>query len=323
MVSLPLPRPQVGLDDLRVVLDLVGRALGNDLAKVEHGDALADPHDQTHVVLNEEDSDLEGVPDLDDVLHELGGLGGVHAGGGLVQEEQTGIGCQGPDDLQPALGAVRKTAGLGVGQVLHVKDTQQFQGPFMGDLLLLPVAGQAEKSAEEAVANVIVQADLYVVLHAQVGEEADILEGTGNAHSIDLHGGLAGGVVAVQKDGAPGGLINLGKQIEDSGLTGAVGADEAGDLCTADGHVEVVDGGEAAKVNAQMAGLQDGGFIHIPLGDLVGAWHGHQLGGLSLGFTHGPCLLSPWPQPWPWPAPGATPGGGPSDSGRRSCWWPA
>ena len=123
---------QIGLDDHWVGLDLLRGALGDDLSEVEHADALADAHDQVHVVLDEHNGDLEGVPDLDDVLHQLGGLGGVHAGGGLVQQQQGGVGGQGPDDLQAALGAVRQGAGLVVGQVLHVEDGQQLHGALVG-----------------------------------------------------------------------------------------------------------------------------------------------------------------------------------------------
>src|SRR5690606_23282129 len=43
---------QVGLDHQRVVADVLGRALTDDGAVVEHVDALADPHDEAHVVLD-------------------------------------------------------------------------------------------------------------------------------------------------------------------------------------------------------------------------------------------------------------------------------
>src|SRR5699024_1569429 len=118
---------QIGLDDLRVVLDLRGGALGDDLAEVEHTDTLTDAHDQIHVMLDQKDGNVEGIPDLDDVVHQLGGLGGVHARRRLVQQQERGIGGQGTDDLQPALSAVGQGARLVVGQIQHVKDAQQLQ----------------------------------------------------------------------------------------------------------------------------------------------------------------------------------------------------
>ena len=94
------------------------------------------------------------------------------------------------------------------------------------------------------------QADLHIVLHGQVVEQPDVLEGAGDAHAVDLGGVFAVGVDAVQQDGAPGGLIDLGEQVEHRGLARAVGADEAGDLGAAHGDIELVDSGEAAEVDA-------------------------------------------------------------------------
>ena len=45
-----------------------------------------DLSDQLHVVLDQHDGDLERVPDLDDILHQLRRLRGIHARGGLIQQ---------------------------------------------------------------------------------------------------------------------------------------------------------------------------------------------------------------------------------------------
>ncbi len=46
---------EVGLDDSWVGADLGGAPFGDDLAVVEDRDAVADPHDDPHVVLDEQD----------------------------------------------------------------------------------------------------------------------------------------------------------------------------------------------------------------------------------------------------------------------------
>ena len=79
------------------------------------------------------------------------------------------------------------------------------------------------------------QADLNVILHRHGIEQADVLEGTGNTHAVDLIDRLARGVLAVEQDGTVRGLVHLGEQVEDRGLAGTVGADETGDLSLADG----------------------------------------------------------------------------------------
>src|SRR5437016_5086724 len=53
---------EIGRDDLGILLDLVRRSFGNDLAVVEHVDPLADSHDDLHVVLDEKDRKAELAP---------------------------------------------------------------------------------------------------------------------------------------------------------------------------------------------------------------------------------------------------------------------
>ena len=89
---------------------------------------------------------------------------------------------------------------------------------------------------------------------------------------VDLGGGHAVGVLAVEQDGAPGGLVHLGQQVEHRGLARAVGADEAGDLGAADGEVEVIDSGQAAEVDAQVAGTPERGACSHPARERWSGW---------------------------------------------------
>ena len=75
---------------------------------IEHENALADPHDDLHVVLDQQHGDLELVLDEADQTRERLFLGGIHPGGGLVEQQQFWLGRQRPHDLQPALVAVRQ-----------------------------------------------------------------------------------------------------------------------------------------------------------------------------------------------------------------------
>lgn len=93
-------------------------------------------------MLDKHDGDAEGVTNLDDVLHELGGLGRVHAGGRLVEQQQLGVGGKRTDDLQTTLSAVRQRAGLLICQMLHIKDGQQLHGALVGGLLVLQYVGR-------------------------------------------------------------------------------------------------------------------------------------------------------------------------------------
>ena len=88
-------------------------------------------------------------------------------------------------------------------------------------------------------------------------------------------------VLTVDQDSAAGGFIHLGQQVEDRGLSGAVGADQTGDLGLADGQVEIVHGLQAAELNAQVAGFQDRDLIHVP-------FRNDRMGGNRHHFCIGP-----------------------------------
>ena len=218
-------------------------------------------------MLDEHDGDLEHVADLDDVLHEFLRFGGVHAGGGLVEQQQRRVRCQSADDLQTALRAVGQRAGLHVCHVLHIENGQQLQRALVRGALLPPVARQAEYALKRGIRLLIVQADLHVILDSEVTEKADVLERAGNAHAVDLLGRFAGGVHAVKQNGAAGRLIDLGKEVKNGGLARAVRADQPGDLGAADGEIEVVHGAKSAEIDAEMAAFQHGCFVQIALGD--------------------------------------------------------
>ena len=147
----------------------------------------------------------------------------------------------------------------------------------MGRLFLVPVAGEAENAAPHIVFHVGVHAHLHVVLHGQLLEQADVLEGTGDTGPVHLHGVHAVGVLAAQQDGAVGGLVDLGEQVKNSGLARAVGADEARDLRAADSEVEVLHGLQAAEGDAQVHALQNGLFADVPIRDHSAGGDGNEL----------------------------------------------
>ena len=120
----------------------------------------------------------------------------------------------------------------------------------------------------------------HVLKHGQLGEQADILEGTGNAlvsdhvrrvrNHIAVQPHVLPGVelfhLAVGKvfhnglpqeiDLAVGGLIHAGDAVEGRGLAGAVGADQSHDLPLVDIQVQVIDGHNAAELHGHIFNMQ-------------------------------------------------------------------
>src|SRR5882672_4103640 len=80
--------PEIDSPDLRVVAHRIGGARGDDLAVMQHRDALGDAEYHRHVVLGEEQGESAR---LYDVAHRGDGLAGLlrrHAGRRLVEQQQ-------------------------------------------------------------------------------------------------------------------------------------------------------------------------------------------------------------------------------------------
>src|SRR5256885_4687460 len=83
------------------------------------------------------------------------------------------------------------------------------------------------------------------------------LERAHQAATGDVGRALVGDVAAVIEDAAGARLEELGQQVEDRGLAGAVRPDQRMDRAAVDLEVDFPDRGEAAKLLSETVGLQD------------------------------------------------------------------
>ncbi len=165
---------------------MLGIAFGDERAEVHAHDVGQDLHDELHVVLDDEDGEAEVRVNLLDqavqVLHFLG----IHARRGLVQEEQPGLQGEGPGDLQAPLVPVGKGGG---GLVRPVGEPHPFEKrhapvpdlPFHG-----APAPEMGAGVEEGVAVVLLTGGHDVLQDGGAGEEAQVLEGPGDAFAHTL-----------------------------------------------------------------------------------------------------------------------------------------
>ena len=71
-------------------MDLAGRAVGYELAEIQHVNAVGYLHDQIHVVLYHEDSQVVIVSDFVDKISQVLGFLWIHAGRWFVQKKKAG-----------------------------------------------------------------------------------------------------------------------------------------------------------------------------------------------------------------------------------------
>src|SRR5699024_5895516 len=141
-------------------------------------------------------------------------------------------------------------------------------GGFLG-----PVFWGAEDGLGQAVGQLVLHGGLDVVNDRHLFEQTDVLEGAGDAGTDDLVGLFAVHPLAAQVEGALGGHVDAGDQVEDGGLARAVGADQPHQLGLADLDVEIVHRLEPAEPDAQVLRFQNGGrfFRHLPHAPFSGA----------------------------------------------------
>ena len=81
---------------------------------------------------------------------------------------------------------------------------------------------------ERRIFMMVVKASLYIVKHAQLLEQTDILEGSRNACLIDLDGAFSGNILSIQDDTVrASGLYTPVRRLKMVVFTGAVRSDQA------------------------------------------------------------------------------------------------
>jgi hypothetical protein len=162
-------RPEIGLDDLRVLADLGRRALGDLGAEVQRHDAIGERHQHLHVVLDDDDGHALPPQPLDQ-LDQLRDGALVDAAGHLVEQQQPRPGRHRPGQLEALAlpGAERVGVGLALVQQADEVERRQRMGA-----RLAPVR------------RVLHHPDHDVVLHRHLPEGSQLLEGAGDPEPVD------------------------------------------------------------------------------------------------------------------------------------------
>ena len=143
------------------------------------------------------------------------------------------VGGQGAGDLEPALVAVGQVPGEVLGRPCRARRSRAAPGPLPGRRLLAAELRPAQDRGERARLGPAVAADQDVLQRRHVGEQPDVLERPGDARLDDLAAAWAAGPLPSNDDLALGGQVQAGEAVEERGLAGAVGADQADDLALA------------------------------------------------------------------------------------------
>ena len=233
---------EVGVDDARIVLYLLRRAFGDQLAEVENRDAVAATHDSAHVVLDQHDGRGLRANPLDGRDHR-GGLAGVHAGQRLVEQKQRRSSRQRERDTERPAVTMRQVLGVLVGEFAQAHELDDLVHGHRPRCL-------AATHAPVAQAAVSARAHQDVLKHRHFHEQLGLLEGTHQAVPRDAVQGPARDVGAVVDDAPGARRQDAADDVEEGGLAGAVGPDQTENLTWLDGEVDAAERRKAAEVLA-------------------------------------------------------------------------
>ena len=161
----------------------------------------------------------------------------VETGGGFVEDEELGVGDEGPGNGQPALHATRERFDLVVGPVGQLGELEKILGPFADHLL-----GQVEIAAVD---HQVVEDGEFEVEGVLLGDEADPAADPGP---------VGGRVHAEHPEGALRDGRHAGDHPHGRGLPGAVRTEEPVGLALGDLKVDPGDGHEALELLDQALG---------------------------------------------------------------------
>src|SRR6266699_4150862 len=210
-------RSEVRLDHGWIRLHLTGRSRRDLAAEVEDVHAVGDRHDQVHVVLDEQDRQVEIALKAADQLGELADLFVVEAPGGLVEQQQGRLCRERACELDPLERAERKCAGKPSAEFAELE--------IFEDVLCLFAAAMLREGTKSRV-----RTDEHVLEHGHVLEQHDVLERARNPESRDPIGGRSSQVLAFEQDAAAVRAVQARYEVEERRLPGAVRSDQPDDL---------------------------------------------------------------------------------------------
>ena len=172
------------------------------------------------------------VTDLHDKVGQLLCLLRVHAGRRLIEQQQLRFRRERTCDLEAALESVRKARCDIILVRIEALLSQKLLGLCPHARLFLPV--QAQRRAEDIVLRTEMLGDEDVIEDRQIREEADVLEGPGDAELRDGIRSVPTEITAVELHGAGGRGIDAGDTVKRRRLAGTVRPDQGDDLAAVD-----------------------------------------------------------------------------------------
>ena len=209
-------------------------------------------------MLDEEDREPELALDAADRRHEIARLLRVHAGRGLIEEQEPHASGERARDLEAALGAVRKIAREVACARVEIEELQQLER-LRDDAVFRDAKARNLRDRAQKRHEVLWMSQPILTLSSTVRflKSRMFWNVRRNAACGDLIGPEPRDRRALELDLALGGLVHPGEQIENGGFSRAVRPDERRDAPARELEVELRDGFDAAEAHGEVRGLEN------------------------------------------------------------------
>ena len=234
----------------------LGPGAGDPPAEIEHGHLVGEPHDERHVVLDQDDRQAEPLAQRRDRRGHRFRLGRVHPRDWLVEQQQVGLGAHGAGELD--------AFAVAVGELVHgplevrVEPEQRGHLAHARDLLMPFAACRRHRQAggREAGVRQPVTADEQVLRDGRAVREREVLERAADPEAGDpVRAQRVDPRVAVA-DLAGGGAADAGEHVQTRRFAGAVRADDRVGRPGLNVERDVAQRSQAAEAHGDVAGAQ-------------------------------------------------------------------
>src|SRR3990172_1458698 len=227
-------------------------AVGDQLALVQHDDAVGERAHHVHLVLDQQDRLVALRLHLVDQVEHHRNLVHAHSGGRFVEHEYIGFEREQNRHLELSLIAVRQRGGHRVA-LFRERDAVQEVFRLLDQLGV--AAPHGKQVLADAGARLNRKADIFE--HGEARKQVGELERAANAALGSLRRAQLADVVAEERH-APAGRPQLaGNEVEVGGLAGAVRTHDRGERPRAKGTGDLIHRDVAPETDAQAVGLED------------------------------------------------------------------
>ena len=251
----PLPLTEVRLDDGRIPLDNGGGADSDDATMIQHGDRIRDAHHQVHVVADQEHRGAR-LPDPRDQLCEAGDLLLREPGRRLVEQQHRGPPCERAGELNEPLVAERQIPRQLV-RVAPVADEREEPARLHGEPRLARAhRGKTDERGGQRARAAARETDHHVLEDGHRLEEVRGLKRPADPRARDPVGREPREGARPEVHHTRRRTVVPAQDVEQRGLPGAVGPDEAVDAPREEREIAGGERGDTAEVYLEPAGVE-------------------------------------------------------------------